>query len=77
MKDQFFLNKVKYYGRKFTFNRNVRRKKLGNHWGEEVLGRVEGIEASKVDDPIKELGVLEEKKLGIRKTWKIKKKSEN
>lgn len=42
------------------------------------MGRVEEIEASKVDDPIKELGVLEEKKLGIRKTWKIKKKmSEN
>lgn len=41
-------------------------------------GRVEGIAASKVDDPIKEVGVLEEKKLGTRNTWKIRKKiSEN
>lgn len=37
-------------------------------------GRVEGIEASKVDDPIKEVGFLEEKKLEIRNTWKIRKK---
>lgn len=37
-------------------------------------GRVEGIEASKVDDPTKEVGFLEEKKLEIRNTWKIRKK---